>query len=243
LTRGALRFVSSVLVTTGVLALVDAALTLTWQEPVSAFVASRAQNELADELDQTTQRFARGQKSRPSAPSARVAERYRRGLERGDAVGRIDLTTIGRSFVISQGTDSGTLRRGPGHYADTPLPGGGGTVAVAGHRTTYLAPFRRLDDLERGDLIAVTMPYGRFRYRVEGRRVVSPQEVGVKRPVSYERLVLTACHPLYSASQRIVVFARLATAAPVPTGARSRDSSKSTSATSSASETARTSSQ
>ena len=84
-----------------------------------------------------------------------------------------------------------------------------GTFAVAGHRTTYLAPFRDVDQLEAGDPIVVTMPYATFTYRVDETRIVSPDEVSVKKSVGRERLVLTACHPLYSAAQRIVVFADL----------------------------------
>ena len=81
-------------------------------------------------------------------------------------------------------------------------------MAIAGHRTTYGAPFRHIDELERGDRIVMRMPYGRFTYRVERTRIVDPSEVGVVRDVGHEQLVLTACHPLYSAAQRIVVFAR-----------------------------------
>ncbi len=110
---------------------------------------------------------------------------------------------------MAHGTDRGTLRKGPAHYPETPMPGQGGTVAVAGHRTTFQAPFRSIDDLARGDRIVLRMPYGRFTYHVEGTRIVAPTARWVIRRVGYERLVLTACHPLYSAAQRIVVFARL----------------------------------
>ena len=127
----------------------------------------------------------------------------------GDSIGRIELPTIDRGYFMVEGTKTGDLRKGPGHYGDTPLPGERGTVAVAGHRTTYGAPFRRIDDLERGDPIRVEMPYGSFTYRVEKTRIVDPTEVSVKEPVGYQRLILSACHPLYSAAQRIVVFARL----------------------------------
>jgi sortase A len=106
------------------------------------------------------------------------------------------------------------LRTGPGAYPDTPLPGGGGTTAIAGHRTTYLAPFRDIDKLKRGDAIELEMPYGRFTYSVQGHEIVDPSDVGVVKPVGYERLVLTACHPLYSAAERIVVSARLTRVVP-----------------------------
>ena len=93
-------------------------------------------------------------------------------------------------------------------------------MAIAGHRTTYLAPFRHVDSLKHGDEIVIQMPYGRFTYSVEGQRIVDPGDFGVIRAVGYDRLVLSACHPLYSASHRIVVFARLVVA--VPAGAAAR---------------------
>lgn len=129
-----------------------------------------------------------------------------------DAVRRSGGSSCRRSsapYVVVEGTDRATLRKGPGHYPDTPVPGQGGTVAIAGHRTTYLAPFRPLDKLRPGDAIVVRMPYGRFTYRVERTRIVPPTATWVTHRVAYDRLVLTACHPLYSAAQRIVVFARL----------------------------------
>jgi sortase A len=145
-------------------------------------------------------------------PRRRLAFQARalgRRAEPGDALGRLRIPAIGLSAVVVQGTGAGELRTGPGHYTDTPLPGQRGTVAIAGHRTTYGAPFRRVDDLARGDRIELRMPYGRFAYRVERTRIVAPTQVDVVDRVAYDRLVLTACHPLYSAAQRIVVFARL----------------------------------
>jgi sortase A len=115
---------------------------------------------------------------------------------------------------MTRGADPASLRRGPGHYEDTELPGQGGTVAVAGHRTTYGAPFRDVDDLRAGDAVVVEMPYARFDYRVEQVQVLGPGATWVKRRSGQERLVLTACHPRYSAARRIVVFARLAGARP-----------------------------
>ena len=128
----------------------------------------------------------------------------------------IDLDTV---FV--EGTDTASLQSGPGHYTrsdeeatrsrgdGSAFPGQGQTVGIAGHRTTYGAPFRRVDAFDPGDRIELRMPYGRFVYRVERTRIVAPTATWVTRRVAYDRLVLTACHPLYSAAQRIVVFARL----------------------------------
>ena len=129
----------------------------------------------------------------------------------GDPLGRISIPRLRASFVFVQGTDSAALRGGPGHYMPTALPGEHGTVGLAGHRTTYLQPFRHIDRLRAGDRITLTMPYGRFSYVVSGSRVVAPSELSVlARTPGVDRLVLTACHPLFSAAQRLVVTARLA---------------------------------
>ena len=208
--RVVVRFVGSVLAVTGALLLADAAITLAWQEPVSALLTGRAQSRLDDELGAVERRFRAPRRE----DARRLAAQYRRGLRRGDPVGRMELPTLRRRYVLIQGTDPASLRRGPGHYPDTALPGEGRTVAIAGHRTTYLAPFRTIDRLRPDDRIVVRMPYGRFQYEVERTRIVEPTAIWVTRDIVRERLVMTACHPLYSASQRIVVFARLSRARP-----------------------------
>jgi sortase A len=219
--RRALRAFSTALIVAGVLLLADAAATLLWQEPLSAVYASIQQNRLGDRLVELEraplQPVEQRALDRIEDPGRRLAFRAR-ALDRragpGDPLGRLSIPEIGVSDVFVQGTGSTELRSGPGHYPDTPLPGARGTVAIAGHRTTYGAPFRRLDGLERGDAILVTMPYGRFTYRVERTRIVPPTALWVTDRVDHDRLVLTACHPLYSAAERIVVFARLQDAEP-----------------------------
>jgi sortase A len=188
--RAVLRFLASVMMVSGVLLITDAAITLLWQEPVSAFVADREQAKLEDALFD---------------PPARVIRRQ--PLE-GDAIARIEIPAIGVSEYVVEGTDTGDLRKGPGHYPETPLPGDPGTSAIAGHRTTYGAPFRNIDDLGRGQVIRVDMPDGRFVYRVEQTKIVDDQDLSVLDPVGHRRLMLSACHPLYSAAERVIVFAR-----------------------------------
>lgn len=155
-------------------------------------------------------------------PDDSAAERYERRLQTSRAIGRISLPSLKRRYVMVQGTNREPLRKGPGHYPDTPLPGQGGTIGIAGHRTTYLAPFRTIDRLRRGQPVVVTMPYGRFNftYQVRRTRIVRPTDLWVKRDVGYEQLILSACHPLYSAAKRIVVFARLIAAEPLRNGER-----------------------
>jgi sortase A len=128
----------------------------------------------------------------------------------GAAIGQLTIHKIGADYDVVQGTDTASLERGPGHYPSTAFPGLGQTVAIAGHRTTYLAPFRELNLLAPGDLIVLHMPYGSFTYRVQYQRIVTPNSWWITRNVGYDRLVLSACNPLYSAAQRIVVFAKLA---------------------------------
>ena len=213
--RRALRTLSSILIVAGCLLIADAGITLAWQEPVSALYARLTQDRLGSDLralerkrltDLQLRALARlrGEQRRV----AFLARALRRSVKTGDPIGRISIPRIASSFVVVQGTDGATLKKGPGHYPDTPLPGLTGTVAIAGHRTTYLAPFRRINDVHSGDEVTIEMPYARFTYRVERTRIVKPTEYSVTRPVGYNRLVLTACHPLYSAKRRIVVFAR-----------------------------------
>ena len=197
--RAVLRFVASVLMVSGAMLIADAALTLTWQEPVSAFLANRQQTKLKHQLTKLP-------------PSAHDLIQFK--PLKGDAIGEIEMPAIHKHAYVVQGDDTDSLRKGPGHYPDTPLPGKRGTVAIAGHRTTHGAPFRHIDSLKPGNRIILAMPYGTFTYRVERTRIVDPNATWIKDKVSYNRLVLSACHPLYSAAQRIVVFARLARKGP-----------------------------
>lgn len=212
--RRTLRGLSSILIVAGTLLLADAGITIVWQEPVSAlystFQQDRLGNELSELWDEPTPLESRALAALDDDESrlAFQARALRRRAKRGQPIGRIRMKRLGTSQVVVQGTDGRSLRGGPGHFPGTPLPGAPGTTAIAGHRTTYGAPFRDVDKLRKGDEIEVEMPYGIFTYEVEKTRIVAPTATEVTRRVGYDRLVLTACHPLYSAAQRIVVFAR-----------------------------------
>lgn len=220
--RRLIRDVSSVLIISGLLLVLDAAVTLVWQEPVTAVIALIRRGEVNQRyLSLRTAPLTRADRhalvSLHSIEQriAYLARREQHEVHTGDAVGRIVIARISARYVIVQGTDSVSLEKGPGHYPGTALPGLGRTVGVAGHRTTYLAPFRHIDALRPGDQIVVEMPYARFTYRVQFHRIVLPTALWVTRDVGYERLVLSACNPLYSAAQRIIVFARLESVVPV----------------------------
>jgi sortase A len=138
----------------------------------------------------------------------------------GEAVARIRIPDIDVDKIVVEGVQVSDLKRGPGHYPDSPLPGQPGNAAIAGHRTTYGAPFNRLDELEAGDEILVTTVQGSFRYEVAEQLIVNPDQVEVLDDFGDDRLTLTACHPKYSARQRIVIVAALvgdAAPAPLPT--------------------------
>ena len=219
--RRALRGVANVMIVVGALLLVDCAITLLWQEPLSALYAHRRQHALAHRLDALArvtptpaEHHVLVKMSDPDRRVAFAARAFDRRTNEGDPLGRIRIPKIGVSAVFVEGTGTADLRNGPGHYPGTPLPGERGTVGVAGHRTTYGAWFRRINQLKPGDRVELTMAYGRFTYRVERTRIVPPTALWVTHRVSYDRLILSACNPLYSAAQRIVVFARLVNTLP-----------------------------
>ncbi|HUR49947.1 MAG TPA: class E sortase [Acidimicrobiales bacterium] len=134
----------------------------------------------------------------------------------GGAVGLIEIPKIGLDKAIVEGVGVAELKQGPGHYPRTPMPGQPGNAAIAGHRTTYGAPFNRLDELVAGDIILVTTAQGEFRYEVESAAVVNPKQSEVLDNTADSRLTLTTCHPEFSAAQRLILTAKLATPAATP---------------------------
>lgn len=142
----------------------------------------------------------------------------------GDPIGILHIPAIDLTKTIAEGTSRDVLRSGPGHYGSTPLPGQSGNVAIAGHRTTHGAPFLDIDQLQPGDEITVETVDGNYTYSVEGQiddngdtvghRIVRPEDVEVIMDQGDDRITLTACHPKYSARQRIIVTAVLTSAPP-----------------------------
>jgi len=222
-TSRAARGLAILLIAVGGLALTDGLITLIWQEPITALIATIHQEELSGDL-------SRAERA-PAPPAVRralsglgterqriafLADAMERQAGNGSAVGRISIPRIGASYVVVKGTDTADLESGPGIYADSRFPGGGQTTVIAGHRTTFLAPFRHIDALGPGDQITLAMPYARFTFTVIGHRIVQPEDVqaAVAR-MGYQRLVLSACTPLFSAAKRLLVYARLTRTVPV----------------------------
>jgi len=222
LIRRLVRDISSVLILSGLLLVLDAGVTLVWQEPVTAAIGAIKQGEINHRFESYSHaplsqadQLALDSMASISQRIGYLARQEERQVSTGDAIGRIDIPKIGASFDVVQGTDTSSLQKGPGHYPTTALPGLGETVAIAGHRTTYLAPFRRINELRANDQIVLEMRYARFTYVVQKTQIVLPTALWVTNNVGYERLVLSACNPLYSAAQRIIVFARLSEVQPL----------------------------
>lgn len=129
----------------------------------------------------------------------------------GDPIARIELPRIGIDKIVVAGVEKNDLKKGPGHYPETPLPGQLGNSAIAGHRTTYGQPFFDIDKLNTGDEIIVTTLTGRYVYLVTGQQIVSPSDYQVIATTDPSRatLTLTSCHPKYTARERIIIFAEL----------------------------------
>jgi sortase A len=230
--RRLLHIFSIALITAGLIVIADVGITLAYQEPLSSIYSSIKQGEKESQLKNLESEFLTRsdlhsidkaeQRKSPKVVHANISKLARRLVdesEPGDALGRIEAPGMdGLNMVFVQGTDESSLELGPGHYPETAMPGQGKTVAIAGHRTTYLAPFRHIDSMSRGDKITLKMPYGTFIYSVQKTEVVDPSDVGVVHDTGYERLVLSACNPVYSAAQRFIVFARLVHTEPRTSG-------------------------
>jgi sortase A len=199
------RAAAAVLALAGTALLAWVGLTLMWGEPFTALTTREAQSSLRHELADQAEAWSH----REGLTLQDAALDFQATLAGGDPFGEIAVPRLGLRMVVVEGTTRGDLARGPGHYPTTSLPGLGGTIGIAGHRTTHLQPFRHLDALEAGDVVSLEMPYGTFQYVVYRRAIVDDQDRTILRRRPFEMLVLSACHPLYPASQRIVVFARL----------------------------------
>jgi sortase A len=216
----------------GALVLVWVGVTVKWGDPFTSLYTRHEQRALAGRLDQIDRQWAAPKRpvsvavasAKPEQTKAAVlrsrASSYRSTLAEGAPIGRIVVPRLGLRMVVVEGTAKADLEKGPGHYDSasgrtTGLPGMGGVIGIAGHRTTYSAPFRHIDDLRPGDKIELRMPYGHFRYTVYHHKIVDDQDWSILRKRPWEKLVLTACHPLYSAKQRWVVFARLTSRTPI----------------------------
>ncbi|MDP9403766.1 MAG: class E sortase [Actinomycetota bacterium] len=161
-----------------------------------------------------TKQFRQGLDQRPERPVPPAAGAPEEApapppAPAGEAVAIIQIPKIGVEKAVVEGVGLSDLKKGPGHYPTTPMPGEPGNAAIAAHRTTYGAPFFKLDELSAGDPVLVTTHQGRFRYEVTESKVVSPKETSVLQSTGDNRLTLTTCNPRFSAAQRLIVVAAL----------------------------------
>ena len=185
-----------------------------WEDPFTGLYTRYEQRALARSYD----RLEAAYRPRPRAgaiPSlaverrtvAREARRFRMQVRRGAAIGRLSIPRLGLNMVVVNGTDASSLKKGPGRDPRTFMPGERELVYVAGHRTTYSAPFSDIDDLRRGDRVSVRVPYATLVYRVTGHVVVPADDLDRLRSRGREVLALQACHPRFFASHRYIVYA------------------------------------
>ena len=177
-----------------------------WQDPFTAIYTHYEQAKLARSLQHQIDGFSAGRRLGLSV--AQEAALERREARVGQAIGRIIVPRMGLNMVVVNGTDDSTLEKGPGRYLGLAMPGEGRLVYIAGHRTTYLAPFSKIDQLRKGDRVTLVMPYATFVYRISGHRIVSASDHAVLRSHGHELLELQACHPRFFASERFVAYAR-----------------------------------
>jgi sortase A len=213
--RRILRVVGTVMAVGGVGLLVWVVVVWRWQDPFTALYTTWKQHQLADSYDHRAADFrAPTLKSGASLAAAteeirKQARRYRLSSERGQAVGRIRVPRLGLSMVVVDGTDHDSLTKGPGLDRRTYMPGEGQLIYIAGHRTTYLAPFAHIERMRSGDFVSLEVPYATFRYRVYTHRIVAADDLAVLRSSGREIVELQACHPRFFASERYIVYARL----------------------------------
>ena len=191
---------------------------------------AQAQNDLKDQFEEALDEAGRVPTTTTTVPSSTSTSTTTttappvEPVPEGEPAARIRIPKIGVDKIVVEGVSVADLKKGPGHYPETPLPGQEGNAAIAGHRTTYGAPFNRIDELVAGDEILVETVQGEFRYVVTEQQIVSPSQVEVLDDKGDDRLTLTACHPKYSARQRIVVVAELEPEAkPFPRPRRSEE--------------------
>jgi sortase A len=210
--RRTTRILGTLMLVGGVLTLLWVVVVWQWQDPFTALYTRWEQHRLASSYDE---RFAKFHPLRPAADTlaaerrtiALEAAHYRRDSKRGQAIGRIKVPRLGLNMILVNGTDHDSLVKGPGRDLRTYMPGQGQLIYIAGHRTTYLAPFSHIDALRRGDRVTLEVPYATFVYRVVRHRIVPSNDLSVLESHGHEVVILQACHPRFFATHRYLAYA------------------------------------
>ena len=211
--RRRVNLLGTILAVAGVLTLGWALLVWQWQDPFTALYTTWKQHQLASQYDKRARSFTTtisGPTVKEERASiAREAKQYRLSSKRGQVIGRLRVPRMGVNMLLVNGTDHDTLKKGPGRDGRTFMPGENRLVYIAGHRTTYLAPFSHIDRLRSGDRVTIEVPYGTFIYAVTRHRIVKSTDLSVLRSPRHELVELQACHPRFFASHRYIAYAKL----------------------------------
>ena len=210
--RRFLRILGTLMATAGALMLLWAFLVWQWQDPFTALYTTWKQHQLTSQYEKRVATFAARDLPHVSLVAerrtiAREAKRYRLSSHRGEAIGRIRIRRMHVNMILVNGTDHDTLEKGPGRDLRTYMPGEGQLVYIAGHRTTYLAPFSHIDSLRAGDQVTLELPYATFVYRIVRHRIVPSDDLAVLRSHGHEVVILQACHPRFFATHRYLAYA------------------------------------
>lgn len=205
------RALGLILIVLGCCGLAWALVTWRWQDPVTYLVNRHAQAELASRYEARSSAPRRVTRSSSWAVVRRrlalEARRYRRASRPGDPVARIRVPRLGLNAIVVNGTDHEALKRGPGRDLRTWMPGEGSLVYIAGHRTTYGAPFAEIQALRPGDVVTLELPYATFKYRVVGHQIVPATFMAALLPRGREELALQSCWPRFFATHRYIARA------------------------------------
>jgi len=211
--RRSIHLLGTLLAVAGVLTLLWSLVVWQWQDPFTALYTKWKQHQLASQYEKRTQSFkpaiSEVTVAAERASIAREAKGYRLSSTRGEVIGRLRVPRMGVNMLLVNGTDHDTLKKGPGRDSRTFMPGENRLVYIAGHRTTYLAPFSHIDRLRRGDRVMIEVPYGTFIYAVTRHRIVAATDLSVLRSPRHELVELQACHPRFFASHRYIAYAEL----------------------------------
>jgi sortase A len=214
--RRLVRILGTAMAVGGVALLVWVAIVWRWQDPFTALYTHWKQHQLAQSYEHRFAAYRPATLSRGTVSLAatrrtiaREARAYRLHSDQGQAIGRIRVPRLHLNMVLVNGTDHGSLMKGPGRDLRTFMPGEGQLIYIAGHRTTYLAPFAHIDVLRTGDFVTLEVPYATFRYRIFRHVIVPGDDLAVLKSHDREVVALQACHPRFFASHRYIAYGRL----------------------------------
>lgn len=226
--RAVIGVFGEILITLGVIVFLFLAYELWFTGLYTAHAQSNLKSQLRSEWAQPAPSPAVLPGEDLSSPSAAATPAFADKVVPGDAIGLIRIPKLGSdySYAIVEGVSTDDLKKGPGHYPGTAMPGEIGNFVVSGHRTTYLAPFNGLGELQVGDAIVIETRDTWYTYRVTGTETVLPTAVGVILPVPNKPhakptkalITLTTCTPKYSASHRLVIDGVLQSTLPKSAG-------------------------